>query len=114
MSRSSREEVSTTTGIDLGTRVGLDAPEHLHAVDQRQLQVQQDHLGTILDLAVGVRAGAEDELQGLRPVAHDMDVIGEVVLLERMECQFHVVGIVLDEQDLDLSSVMDSPPPRVK
>ena len=91
-----------TTGIIWVRGSALIRRKHLDPVDQRQFQVQQDHLGAVLDLAMGVRAGAKDEIQGLGPVARDMDLVGEVLPLERVECQLHVVGIVFDQQDLDL------------
>jgi hypothetical protein len=53
------------------------------------------------DLPVSVRAGTKDKLQGLGSVARDMNMVGQVMLPERMKRQFHVVGIVFNEQNLD-------------
>ena len=43
---------------------------------------------------------AEEELEGLGPVARDADLVEDVALLERPDGEGLVVGIVLDEQDV--------------
>ena len=78
-----------------------DPPQDLEPVHLGQLQVQQDHLGDVFDPAAGVRPFAEEELQRLRAVASDLDAVAQVGLLERAQRQLEVVGVVLDEQDLD-------------
>src|SRR5713226_4967321 len=41
--------------------IAFDSLQHLEAVDQRKLDIQQDNLGAVADLPVGIAPGAEDE-----------------------------------------------------
>src|SRR5882762_8024388 len=97
-------------GDHAGRRIRLDAPEDFEPVDLGQLEIQQDHLRPIVLLAARVGAAAEDVVQGLGAVPHDVDPVREVVLAEGVERQLDVVGIVLDEKDLD-DSIGHAPPP---
>src|SRR5574337_1556347 len=56
-------------------------------------------MGAMLDLAVGIGAGTEEKLQRLGPVPDDRNKVAEVVLFQGMERQFHIVGVILDQQD---------------
>src|ERR1700730_1053159 len=98
-------------GDHAGRRIRLDASEDLEPVDLGQLEVQEDHLRPIVLLAACVGAAAEDVVQGLRPVPHDVDPVRQVVLAEGVEGQLDVVGIVLDEEDLD-DLIGHAPPPE--
>ena len=84
-----------------GARIALDPLEHFQPVHLGQLQVQQDHLGSVFDLPRGVRALAEDELQRFRAIAGDLDAIGEVGFAQSTQRQFQVLRIVFDQQDFN-------------
>ena len=87
-------------GDQARARVGANLAQHFHAVHQGELLVEQDHL-RVREEATGVGPEAEDELQRLRPVAHHVDIVGEVMLLEGVQRQQFVVRVVLDQQDID-------------
>jgi hypothetical protein len=55
----------------------------------------------VIDSAPCIRASAKDVLQRFRPIAHDVDAAGEVVLFQDVERQLDVVGIVFHQQDFD-------------
>ena len=74
-----------------GPRVGLDGAEHFDPIDEWRFQMQLDQSGGVLDLAVGISARTEQEVEGLGSIANDVDVAGDFVLLERVECQSHIV-----------------------
>ena len=82
-------------------RVGLGAAEDFDPVDQRKLEVQEDHAGAVFDLPVRIAVGAEDEFERFGPVADDLNVIGNMMRLEGVHRELHVVGIVFDEQNFD-------------
>ena len=85
----------------LGARIALDPLEHFQPVHLGQFQVEQDHLGRVLDLARGVRAFAENELQRLRAVAGDLDAIRELGFAQGAQRQFQVLRVVFDQQDFN-------------
>src|SRR6185436_13853485 len=85
----------------LGPSLLLEAAQHLEAVDLRELQVEQDHLGDDPDLPQRMRPITEEELQGLGAVMAHKHLIREIPLLECPEGQLRVTRIVFDEQDLD-------------
>src|SRR5450759_1511017 len=82
-----------------GSGVGLGLAQHFHAVHQRQFQIQQNQRGAVFNLPMGIPIRTEDKLQGFNSITDNVDVVGEVVLIQSMKGQFQVVGIVLDQQD---------------
>jgi len=58
----------------------------------------------ILDSASGMRAGAEHEIERLHAIARDSDRIAEIRRLQGVQRQLCVVGVVFDEENVDLFS----------
>jgi len=54
-------------------------------------------------IALGVSAGAEEEIDRFAPVASDDDFVREVDLAQRAQRKFLVIRIVLDEENYLLS-----------
>jgi len=81
--------------LELG--VALHRGEHLAPVHARKVQVEQDEVGP---LRGGVLALAPQEAHGLLAVADDVEVVGELRLLERSSGEHDVGRVVLDEEDL--------------
>ena len=54
----------------------------------------------LFDIARGVATGAEYVLERFLAVAHDLDPVSEVILVQLVEGQRLVVGVVLDHQDV--------------
>ena len=79
--------------------VGTHLPQHLEPVHPRQLQIQQHDLRHVARVAAGPRAAPEQEVEGLHAVASHDDLVHDVRLAQRPECQRLVVGVVLDQQD---------------
>ena len=44
---------------------------------------------------------AKDEIQSLGAVPGDLDMIAQMGLLQRMQGQFQILGVVLDQQNFD-------------
>src|SRR6266700_8172269 len=83
-----------------GPLVLLDPLQNLEAVDEGQLDVEQDHVRLVFDVARGVATRAEDVLERLLPVAHDLDPVRQVIPAQLVEGQRLVVGVVLEHQDV--------------
>ena len=81
-------------------RIGLDPAENLEPVHLRELQVEEHDLRCVLDAAVRVRAGGEQELQRGRPVADVVNLVSQVLLPQRPQRELGVRRAVLDEQNL--------------
>ena len=79
--------------------VGLDGLQHLEAVDLRHLDVEQDH-DRVAARARSKCAPAVQVVQRLRAVAHDHDLVGEVVLVQRRQRELDVAQVVFHEQDV--------------
>ena len=85
-------------GYDLQMLVGLDDLQHFQPADLGQLEVEQHQDG------MAVRAGFEFSpaikiIQRLRAVVDDRDLVGQIMLRQRGQRQFHVPRIVFDQQD---------------
>src|SRR6185437_8188602 len=95
-----------------GARVAFDLLQHFGAVDLGQFQIEQqdDRRGAHVRLAV--RAGAEQIVERLGPVAQHPDRVGEIAFAQRADRQLDVVGIVLDQHDFD--RIHGARPDRVK
>src|SRR6266700_3387062 len=78
-----------------GSGVGANAPQHLQPVDLGELDIQQHKRG--VKCLPGV-LGQED-LEGMRTVGGDDDLVAEVVLPEGPQRERHVVWIVIDKQN---------------
>jgi hypothetical protein len=101
MSGSSREEVTITTGIERVRASALNARRTSRPLTLGSLQVEQDDLGWLGHLSPGIGAAAEDEIESLGAVLHEMELVGQVALFERPDGQFGVMGVVLDQQNVD-------------
>src|SRR5438093_547591 len=82
-------------GQQPGPGVGPDAAQDLHAVDLRQLEVEQDDYGN--HRVALVRAGAEDAVERLDSVVRYDDRVLDVVLRQGTPRQRLVVGVVLHQ-----------------
>ncbi len=51
--------------------------------------------------AAGVFSAAKQIIQRFLPVGNDVDAIGKPRLLERVQSQFHVVGVVFHQQNVN-------------
>ena len=80
-------------------RIAPDPAQDLDPADLGQLEVQQDQVGHVQHVPAGELALAEEIVQGLGTVADDLDPVDQLGLLERVQSQLDVVGVVLDEQD---------------
>ena len=78
--------------------IGLDLLQQLPPVVLRQVQVEQDQVGPG---RVVVGAALVQEVQTLLAVVRDVQVVLDLVVLERFPRDQLVAGIVLDEQDVD-------------
>jgi len=78
--------------------IALDLLQHLDAVQARQVQVEQHEPGPA---GGGVLPLAAQEGQRLDSVADDGQLVGNLVVLERLSDQHDVAGIVLDQQNSD-------------
>ena len=78
--------------------------------------IPRHQLGRVLDPAVSVRAFAKNELQRLRAVAGDVDVVSQIGPLQGPAGELQVFRAVFDQQDFDdVCFVHDlSSPSRVK
>src|SRR5882762_1026267 len=81
--------------------VVLESPQDLQPVHLRELQVEQNHLRGDADLAQRMALLAEEEFQGLGPVAGDEHLIREIPGLEGAQGELHIARVILDQQDLD-------------
>ena len=70
------------------------------AVEERQLEVEEDHPQPADRAAVAVAAGAAQVLERLGSVANHEHPAADVVAEEGVEDQLLVVGVVLDEEHL--------------
>jgi len=52
----------------------------------------------------------EEKLPSFFPVASDVNVVGQVLFAESMQCQFHVIVLVFYEQDFNLAVSHGLPP----
>lgn len=82
-----------------GALVRPQAFQHAQAIELGELQVQQNHCGNARSIASGMLAAAEQEFYGLDAVAHDDDVMCQVVLAKAEQRQLLVVGIVFHQQN---------------
>jgi len=48
-----------------------------------------------------MRAATEQEVKGLRPILCDLNVVGELVTAQRKNRQFHILGAIVDQQNLN-------------
>src|SRR5881628_309085 len=81
--------------------VALESPQDLQPVHFRELQVEQNHARRDADRAQRMALLAEEEFQGLRAVAGDEHLIGEIPGLESAQGKLHIARVVLDQQDFD-------------
>ena len=81
--------------------IGLDLLEQLTTVVLRQVEVQQDQVGT---RRVGERTAPVQEVQPLLAVVGDVQVVLDLVVLERFPGDQLVARIVLDQQHVDGSA----------
>src|SRR5215475_6771580 len=58
-------------GDVLRSRIRLNSPQYFNAIDFRQLQIEEDHLRTLIYLSLGVGAGREHEVQSLGPILYN-------------------------------------------
>src|SRR5437667_12800566 len=79
----------------------LDVPQHLQAVHLRQFQVQQDYFWAIPEAAAAVGASPEQKVQRLSAVPNHMDLVQDVVCLERANGHHLGIEIVLNQQNFD-------------
>ena len=86
-------------GQETRAAVGADAVEDFKAVELGQIQIEQDDSGLLRGVPPGKRAGGEEIIQSLRPIAHDVDKMVQVVLLKGAQGEQHVVRVVLDEEN---------------
>jgi hypothetical protein len=78
--------------------VGLHLGQHLATVHARQVEVQQDEVGRRRG---GVLALLAQERERLLTVADAVQLVAQLVVLERLAHEHDVARIVLDEQDVD-------------
>src|SRR2546423_887988 len=83
-----------------GAFVRLDTAEHLQAIDQRQLDVEQDDVRVISNRSVLVAAGTEHVFEGFLAVAYHMDLVGQLILAQFVKRELLVLWIVLDHEDV--------------
>src|SRR5689334_13049021 len=84
-------------GQETGAVVGTDAAQDLEPVDLGELEIEEDDFRCYR--ATGMRARAEEEVEGFGAVVGHLDLVLNVVLSEGATRQRLVVGVVFDEQD---------------
>src|SRR5262249_11666881 len=82
----------------------FDLGEYLAPVDPGQVEVEQHEVGA---RRVGVLALPPQVGQGLLAVAHDVERVADLVLLERLLGHEDVARVVLDQQLLDRQGGLD-------
>ena len=100
MSRSSRDEVSTTTGMRRVDGSALILPEHFEAVDARELQIQEHHSRQALGCAIAEGASSKKVVERFDSVTRDLDSLRRLVRGEGIHRQFQIVRVVLDNQNV--------------
>src|SRR3989440_2218608 len=83
------------------TLVALEPAQAFQPVHFRELQIEQNHARRNPDVAEWTALLAEEEFQGLGPVASHEHLIREIPGLEGAQGELHVARVVLDQQDLD-------------
>src|SRR5476651_2736745 len=56
------------------SRIAANLPQYFQAIDQRQLQIEQDNPWKLIKAPAGVGTLAEEEIQGFLAVAGNLDV----------------------------------------
>ena len=86
-------------GQVLRARPRPDTVQDLQPADPRQVDVQEHDRGQVRPFAVRELAFAEDVVQRLLAVAHHVDAVGKVDLLQGPQGQHLVLAVVLHQQD---------------
>ena len=66
-----------------GARVVFEFFEHFQAIELRQLQIEKNHLGWIIEMPLGIGISAKKEVQCLLAVTRDMNFVAEIVFTQR-------------------------------
>ena len=80
--------------------IGLDFRQHLSPVFARQVQIQQDQIGS---RAVGVLALSSEESQRFDTVGDMAEVFNHAPLIERLAGEPSVAWIIFDQEDLNFA-----------
>ena len=91
-----------TTGMEPGAFVLFDRLQHLQTVHLRQLEIEQHHFRLPILRTIGVSPPAEEKVQGGLAVLYPMKMIREILFPERPLGEICVLGVVFDEENLDL------------
>ena len=97
-----REEVSTTKAGMVCVLGSVRICEHFDSIDERQLQIEQrNQLRAQAQVSTFIRPVPNRNLNCLPPVSGHVNVIRELVFLECMERQLHILKVVLDQKYFD-------------
>ena len=88
-------------GIALVRESRFTSFDKLQAVDLRQLEVEQNETRGSIEAAAGERPTAEEEIERFGAVAHQVDLVGQLALFERVDGELRVGGIVFHQQDFN-------------
>jgi hypothetical protein len=78
--------------------IGADALQDFKPVHPGHLQIQQDHLRQDSGVPSRVLPGPKKVIHCLDPVLRHDHLVQDIAFFERPERQFHVIGVVFDQQ----------------
>jgi hypothetical protein len=90
-------------GDGFRARIGAHVLKNVESTQLGKLEVEHDHCGHLRRIALGVSAGAEEEIDRFAAVASDDNFVREIGLAQRAQRKFLVSRIVLDEENYLLS-----------
>src|SRR5712691_10442974 len=76
----------------------LDFGQHFAPILSRHVQIEQDEIGARCSTEIGLLTQISHRLDS---VVDDVYAVTDLALLQKLHCQAHIAGVVLDEQDFD-------------